>query len=251
MAEQPGDGTPVIAEPSRTTPVYGEFDAVAVGGGPAGIMAASPAARTGHSTILLKLGGIVIVRGSLAPDGAVVKRTVADDGLHQFTGPAKVFRSREEGLAAIRGGEVRPGQVLVLTGLGLRGPPGMGLTSVFVFALDGAGLSGKVAVITDGQLPGLVNKGLSVAEASPEGAAGGPLGLVENGDPISVGTEARTIELEVPEPELARRRAQLSPLTPPAGCGWLSVYARSASPSGRARPSAPPRRKARGFRRRR
>ena len=174
--------------------------------------------------------GIVIVRGSLAPDGAVVKRTVADDGLRRFTGPAKVFRSREEGLAAIRGGEVRPGQVLVLTGLGLRGSPGMGLTSAFVFALDGAGLSEKVAVITDGQMSGLVNKGLSVAEVSPEGAVGGPLGLVEDGDLISVDTEARTIELEVPEPELARRRARLSPLTPPAGCGWLSVYARSVRP---------------------
>ena len=67
--------------------------------------------------------GIVIVRGSLAPDGAVVKRTVADDGPRQFSGPATVFRSREEGLAAIRAGQVRPGQVLVLTGLGLRGPP--------------------------------------------------------------------------------------------------------------------------------
>jgi dihydroxy-acid dehydratase len=174
--------------------------------------------------------GIVIVRGSLAPDGAVVKRTVADGGLRQFTGPAKVFRSREEGLAAIRGGQVRPGQVLVLTGLGLRGSPGMGLTSAFVFALDGAGLSEQVAVVTDGQMSGLVNKGLSVAEVSPEGAVGGPLGLVEDGDLISVDTEARTIELDVPEPELARRRARLSPLAPPAGCGWLSVYARSVRP---------------------
>jgi dihydroxy-acid dehydratase len=174
--------------------------------------------------------GIVIVRGTLAPDGAVVKRTVADDGPHRFTGPAKVFRSREEGLAAIRGGEVRPGQALVLTGLGLRGAPGMGFTSAFVFALDGAGLSGEVAVVTDGQMSGLVNKGLSVAEVSPEGALGGPLGLVEDGDTISVDTDARTIELEVPEAELARRRARLGPPAPPAGCGWLSVYARSVRP---------------------
>jgi dihydroxy-acid dehydratase len=176
--------------------------------------------------------GIVIVRGSLAPDGAVVKRTVADDGLHQFRGPAKVFRSREEGLAAIGAGQVRPGQVLVLTGLGLRGSPGMGFTSAFVFALDGASLGDKVAVVTDGQMSGLVNKGISVAEVSPEGAVGGPLGLVEDGDIISVDVTARVIELEVAEDELARRRERLRPLTPPTGCGWLSVYARSVRPLG-------------------
>src|SRR5215469_9794307 len=152
--------------------------------------------------------GIVILRGSLAPDGAVAKRTVADDGQHLFSGPARVFRSREEGLTAIRAHEVHAGEALVLTGLGLRGAPGMGFTSAFVFALDGAGLSDKVAVITDGQLSGLVNKGISVAEVSPEGAAGGPLGLVRDGDTISVNIEARTIDLDVPDAELDRRRAR-------------------------------------------
>jgi dihydroxy-acid dehydratase len=176
--------------------------------------------------------GIVILRGSLAPEGAVAKRTVADDGQHRFSGPARVFRSREEGLAAIRAGEVHAGDALVLTGLGLRGAPGMGFTSAFVFALDGAGLSDKVAVITDGQLSGLVNKGISVAEVSPEGAAGGPLGLVHDGDVISVDIEARTIDLDVPHGELDRRRAELPPLNTPPGCGWLSIYARSVRPLG-------------------
>jgi len=174
--------------------------------------------------------GIVILRGSLAPDGAVAKRTVADDGVHRFGGPARVYRSREEGIAAIRAGHVHAGEALVLTGLGLRGAPGMGFTSAFVFALDGAGLSDKVAVITDGQLSGLVNKGISVAEVSPEGAAGGPLGLVRDGDLISVDLEARTIDLHVADDELARRRAALPALTPPPGCGWLSVYARTVRP---------------------
>ena len=158
--------------------------------------------------------GIVIVRGSLAPDGGVVKRTVTDDGVHRFSGPAKVYRSREEGIAGIRGGEVRPGQVLVLTGLGLRGSPGMGLTSAFVFALDGAGLGDQVAVVTDGQMSGLVNKGLVVAEVSPEGAVGGPLGLVRDGDVITVDVDARTIDLDVPEAEL-ERRAAAAPAGPP------------------------------------
>ena len=176
--------------------------------------------------------GIVILRGSLAPDGAVVKRTVADDSPHRFRGPAKVFRSREEGLAGIRAGRVRPGQAVVLTGLGLRGSPGMGFTSAFVFALDGAGLGDQVAVITDGQMSGLVNRGISVAEVSPEGAVGGPLGLVEDGDMISIDVTGRRIDLEVAGDELARRRERLPPLAPPAGCGWLSVYARSVRPLG-------------------
>jgi dihydroxy-acid dehydratase len=174
--------------------------------------------------------GIVILRGSLAPDGAVAKRTVADDGAHRFSGPARVYRSREDGIAAIRAGKVQAGEALVLTGLGLRGAPGMGFTSAFVFALDGAGLSDKVAVITDGQLSGLVNKGISIAEVSPEGAAGGPLGLVRDGDIISVDLDARTIDLAVPEAELAQRRASLPALSPPPGCGWLSVYARTVGP---------------------
>jgi dihydroxy-acid dehydratase len=177
--------------------------------------------------------GIVIIRGSLAPDGAIVKRTVADLGLRRFRGPAKVFRSREEGIAGIRGGEVQPGQVVVLSGLGLRGSPGMAFTSAFVFAIDGAGLGDEVVVVTDGQMSGLVNKGLTVAEVSPEGAVGGPLGLVEDGDVISVDVDARTIDLEVPDDVLARRRAALPPLAAPAGCSWLSVYARSVSPLGR------------------
>jgi dihydroxy-acid dehydratase len=174
--------------------------------------------------------GIVILRGSLAPDGAVVKRMVVDDAIRRFSGPAKVFRSREEALDGIRSGAVSRGQVVVLTGLGLRGAPGMGLTSAVVFAIDGAGLGEDVAVVTDGQMSGLVNKGLTVAEVSPEGAVGGPLGLVRDGDVISVDVDARTIDLDVDEATLAERRAEFPALTVPAGCSWLSVYARTVGP---------------------
>jgi dihydroxy-acid dehydratase len=174
--------------------------------------------------------GIVILRGSLAPEGAVVKRTVADDGVHRFVGPAKVFGSRQEALDGIRAGEVQPGQVVVLTGLGLRGAPGMGLTSAVVFAIDGAGLGERVAVVTDGQMSGLVNTGLTVAEVSPEGAIGGPLGLVHDGDIIRIDVDARTIDLDVAAGVLAERRSQLPAPAAPAGCGWLSVYARSVRP---------------------
>jgi dihydroxy-acid dehydratase len=175
---------------------------------------------------------IVVMRGSLAPDGAVLKRTVADDAPLVFRGPAKVVRSRDEGVAAAKAGRFAAGDVVVLTGLGLRGSPGMGLTSALMFAIDGAGLSTSVAVITDGQMSGLVNGGLVIAEVSPEGAAGGPLGLVRDGDLISIDVNARTVDLEVEAGELAARRAALPPLAAPAGCGWLSVYARSVAPLG-------------------
>jgi dihydroxy-acid dehydratase len=175
---------------------------------------------------------IVVMRGSLAPDGAVLKRTVADDAPLVFRGPAKVVHSRAEGVAAAKAGRFAAGDVVVLTGLGLRGSPGMGLTSALMFAIDGAGLSTSVAVITDGQMSGLVNGGLVVAEVSPEGASGGPLGLVRDGDMISVDVNARTLALEVSAAELDERRAALPPLRVPAGCGWLSVYARSVAPLG-------------------
>ncbi len=175
---------------------------------------------------------IVVMRGSLAPDGAVLKRTVADDAPLYFRGPAKVVHSRDEGVAAARAGRFSAGDVVVLTGLGLRGSPGMGLTSALMFAIDGAGLSTSVAVITDGQMSGLVNGGLVVAEVSPEGAAGGPLGLVRDGDMISIDVNGRSLDLEVSAQELDARRAALPPLRAPAGCGWLSVYARTVAPLG-------------------
>jgi len=174
--------------------------------------------------------GIVIVRGSLAPGGALVKRNVDDDAIRHFSGPAKVFHSREEGLEGIRNGSVSAGQVVVLSGLGLRGSPGMGLTSAFVFALDGAGLGEQVVVVTDGQLSGLVNKGLVVGEVSPEGAVGGPIGLVRDGDLVTVDIDTRTIELHVSEGELMERRAASEPAPVPPGCSWLSVYARAVRP---------------------
>jgi dihydroxy-acid dehydratase len=215
-----------------------ELDQLTVAGGTlgevlGGASVADPDVIHSLDAPLARHPGVMIVRGSLAPEGAVVKRTVADDGIKVFRGPAKVFRSREEGLAAIRSGEVQAGQVLVLSGLGLRGAPGMGFTSAFIFALDGAGLGDQVVVVTDGQMSGLVNKGLVVAEVAPEAALGGPLGLVEDGDVISVDVDARTVDLEVDADELARRRERLEPLEPPGGCSWLSVYARSVQPVSR------------------
>jgi dihydroxy-acid dehydratase len=182
---------------------------------------------------------IVLIRGSLCPDGGIVKLAVADDRRLDFAGPAIVFESQAEALEGVRAGLVKPGQVVVLRGLGVTGSPGMGMASQLVFALDGAGLTGQVAVVTDGQLSGLVNKGIVVGEVSPEAAVrgdgeagGGPLGLVRDGDTISIDVPARAANLEVPPAELAERKAALaaSPPARPVEVGWLSVYQRLVRP---------------------
>jgi dihydroxy-acid dehydratase len=173
---------------------------------------------------------IVLIRGSLAPGGGIVKLAVADDRSLEFTGPAAVYDSPAGALEAVRGGEVQAGDVVVLRGQGPTGSPGMGMASQLVFALDGAGLTGQVAVVTDGQLSGLVNKGIVVGEVSPEAAAGGPLALVRAGDRIRIDVLGRVADLDVPHDELERRRASLAPPPPSGEKGWLSIYQRLVRP---------------------
>ena len=140
----------------------------------------------------------------------------------------------ENGLAAIEGiekGDVRPGHVLVVRGMGPKGGPGMaGPASRVVFALDAAGLTDEVAFVSDGQLSGLCLKGIMVAEVSPESAVGGPLALVENGDRIKIDVDARTLDLDVPETELIARRVLRGEPALPKSKGYLSIYQRSVQP---------------------
>lgn len=152
---------------------------------------------------------ILIVRGSLAPSGAIVKRAVIDERPKHFTGEAIIYHTREDAIAALESGEIQPGHVVVLRGLGPQGAPGMAFVSGFVFALEGSGLAPQVAVVTDAQLSGLVNKGLVVGEVAPEAAVGGPLGLVEPGDAISIDLDRRTVDLEVAADVLAKREPQV------------------------------------------
>jgi dihydroxy-acid dehydratase len=173
---------------------------------------------------------IVLIRGSLSPDGGIVKLAVADDRRLDFAGPAIVYDSPEVAIDAVRLGQIPQGTVVVLRGQGVTGSPGMGMASRLVFALDGAGLTGEVAVVTDGQLSGLVNKGIVVGEVSPEAAAGGPLALVENGDMIRIDVPGRTADLDVPADELGRRKAALRASPPSGEVGWLSVYQRLVRP---------------------
>ena len=175
---------------------------------------------------------ILVVRGSLAPGGALTKRAVVDHRPMRFSGPAVIFHSREEAIAALDAGGIHPGQVVVLRGLGPRGGPGMAFASAFIFALEGSGLGAQVAVVTDSQLSGLVNKGLVVGEIAPEAAAGGPLGLVEPGDTITIDLDRRVVDLDVPADVLAGRTPAL-PLSEPPTRGWLSIYDRVVGSPGR------------------
>jgi dihydroxy-acid dehydratase len=115
--------------------------------------------------------------------------------------------------------------------MGLKGGPGMaGPASMILFAVDSADLATEVAFVTDGQLSGLCLKGITVAEVSPEAAVGGPLALVQDGDEITIDAEARTLDLEVDEDELARRRDALGVAKLPRARGYLSIYQRSVQP---------------------
>jgi dihydroxy-acid dehydratase len=173
---------------------------------------------------------INIVRGSLLPGGGIVRLGGTGERRMRFEGPANIYHSRDEALEAIQAGEVQPGQVLVLRGLGVIGGPGMALTSAVVFALDGAGLINEVAMITEGQLSGLVNDGLVVGEASPEAAAGGPLALLENGDTIAIDVTKKTVDLKVDDAVLAERRKHLKAFGAQNQTGWLGVYQRTVAP---------------------
>ena len=175
---------------------------------------------------------IVILKGSLAPESAVVKLGLRDPARKdKFIGKAIVYDDGFEAIAGIKRGEVEPGHVLVVRGMGPKGGPGMaGPASMVVFALYSADLQNDVAFVSDGQLSGLCNKGLTIAEVSPEAAIGGPLGLVEGGDEIAIDVDAHTLDLEVPQAELARRRARLGePALKPA-TGWLSIYRQQVQP---------------------
>jgi dihydroxy-acid dehydratase len=178
---------------------------------------------------------IVMLRGSLSPETSIVKLSVTEQRNLQIRGPAVVFEAALDAIDAIQGGKVNEGQVIVLRGLGPKGTPGMGMASAVVFAVLGAGLAGKVAVVTDGQLSGLTNVGITVAEVAPEAAAGGPIGLVENGDIIAIDVAKRFANLEVADDELERRRAHLTKWTTTDERGWLAIYRNLVEPLGKGR----------------
>ena len=153
-------------------------------------------------------GGIAILRGSLAPDGAVVKQSAVAPSMMRHTGPARVFDSEEAANPVILGGGVKPGDVLVIRYEGPQGGPGMREMLSPTSNVMGMGLGETVALITDGRFSG-GTRGAAIGHVSPEAADGGPIALVKDGDTIEIDIPARKLNLLVPEDELARRRAAL------------------------------------------
>ncbi len=170
---------------------------------------------------------IAILRGSLATESAVVKLGIRDGSRpEEFTGVARVFDNTPDAMAAIKAGTIVAGDVLVLHGQGLKGGPAMGGgASHVLFAIDAAGLAKDVAFVTDGQLSGLCLKGLTIAEVSPEGAVGGAIGRVRDGDRIVIDIAKRQLDLDVSADELARRGGGGNAYAVPAD-GYLGIYRR-------------------------
>ncbi len=179
-------------------------------------------------TPLSPTGGVVGLRGSLAPDGAIVK--VA--GMHrlQFTGPARVFDCEEDTFAAVEARSISEGEVIVIRYEGPKGGPGMREMLSTTAALYGLGMGEKVALITDGRFSG-ATRGFCIGHVGPEAAEGGPIALVQDGDIIRIDAEAGTIDLDVPEEVLAARRAAWQPRRHDYQSGALWRYAATVGPA--------------------
>ncbi len=171
-----------------------------------------------------KTGGIAVLRGNLAPDSCVVKRSAVVPEMLKHQGPARVFDCEEDAISAIKGGKIVAGDVVIIRYEGPKGGPGMREMLNPTSAIAGMGLGASVALITDGRFSG-ASRGASIGHVCPEAAAGGPIGLVEEGDMISIDINANTINMEVSEEELARRRANWTPKTREVS-GYLKRYRR-------------------------
>jgi len=172
-----------------------------------------------------KEGGLAILTGNLAPGGAVVKQSGVDPSMFFFRGKARVFDSEEAAMAAIMGGRIRPGSVVVIRYEGPRGGPGMREMLSPTAAIMGMGLGTKVALITDGRFSGGTH-GPCIGHISPEAMEGGPIALVREGDPIVLDIPKRKLSLDVPAAELARRRKGWKAPAPKVAKGYLSRYAK-------------------------
>ena len=170
-----------------------------------------------------KTGGIAVLRGNLAPDSCVVKRSAVAPEMLVHEGPARVFDSEDDAIAAIKSGKIVAGDVVVIRYEGPKGGPGMREMLNPTSAIVGMGLGSSVALITDGRFSG-ASRGASIGHVSPEAAAGGPIGLVEEGDIIAIDINANTINMKVSDEELARRRANWTPKTKEVS-GYLKRYA--------------------------
>jgi dihydroxy-acid dehydratase len=208
-------------------------DAMTVSGKTAGQIAAS--ARPADGAVVRATadpyypeGGLRVLRGNIAPDGAVVKQSAVPKEMRQHTGPARVFDSEESAVEAILGGTINAGDVVVIRYEGPKGGPGMREMLTPTSSISGMGLSSSVALITDGRFSG-ATKGPAVGHVSPEAAAGGPIALIAEGDSISVDIDGAALTLNVNDAELARRREAWVAPEPRVQSGVLARYSKLVS----------------------
>ncbi|HBV68320.1 MAG TPA: dihydroxy-acid dehydratase, partial [Clostridiales bacterium] len=171
-----------------------------------------------------KTGGIAILKGNLAPDSCVVKRSAVAPEMLVHEGPARVFDCEEDAIEAINGGKIAAGDVVVIRYEGPKGGPGMREMLNPTSAIMGRGLGSSVALITDGRFSG-ATRGASIGHVSPEAAVGGNIALVEEGDTIRINMNENTIDFMVSEEELEKRRSQWRPRQPKITTGYLARYA--------------------------
>ncbi len=169
-------------------------------------------------------GGIAILRGNIAPDTAVVKRSAVCEEMLVHEGPARVFDCEEDAIEAILGGHIVPGDVVVIRYEGPKGGPGMREMLNPTSAIAGMGLGSSVALITDGRFSG-ASRGASIGHVSPEAAVGGNIALIEEGDLIKINIPENTLNVDISDEELARRRANWKPRAPKVTTGYLARYA--------------------------
>ena len=169
-------------------------------------------------------GGIAVLRGNIAPDSGVVKRSAVVPEMLVHEGPARVFDCEEDAIAAIRGGKIVEGDVVVIRYEGPKGGPGMREMLNPTSAIAGMGLGSSVALITDGRFSG-ASRGASIGHISPEAAVGGPIALIEEGDIIAIDIPANTINVKVSDEELTARREKWTPREPKVKTGYLARYA--------------------------
>ena len=169
-------------------------------------------------------GGLAILKGNIAPDSGVVKRSAVVPEMMKHEGPARVFDCEEDAIAAIKGGKIVAGDVVVIRYEGPKGGPGMREMLNPTSAIAGMGLGSSVALITDGRFSG-ASRGASIGHVSPEAAVGGPIALIEEGDIIEIDIDAHKLNVRVSDEELAKRREKWQPREPKITTGYLARYA--------------------------
>ncbi|MCC8151597.1 MAG: dihydroxy-acid dehydratase [Lachnospiraceae bacterium] len=170
-----------------------------------------------------RTGGIAVLKGNLAPDSGVVKRSAVAPEMMVHEGPAKVFDCEEDAIAAIKGGKIVAGDVVVIRYEGPKGGPGMREMLNPTSAIVGMGLGSTVALITDGRFSG-ASRGAAIGHVSPEAAVGGPIALVEDGDIIKINIPANTLDVDISDEEMAARKAKWQPRQPRVTTGYLKRY---------------------------